>query len=127
MLLTGAPLLPYGSDLFDEVEDPNENIYVYEGRVLSASGDPIANAVLDVWHSDDHGFYDVQSDFRTSSSHLGFRGKFMTNEKGEWKFHTLPVKSYMLPRDGPVVSILLLLSYLISSHYMFHRANYGIV
>jgi len=102
--LLDSPLLPYGSDLFDELDTPEETMVIYEGRVLDPSGTPIASAVLDVWHSDDHGFYDIQTEFRKNSSHLGFRGKFQTNELGEWKFRTLPVQSYMLPRDGPVVS-----------------------
>ncbi len=30
------------------------------GSVSGVGGDPIPNAIVDVWHSDAHGFYDVQ-------------------------------------------------------------------
>ncbi len=72
---------------------------------MSSDGTPIQGAVLDVWHSDDFGFYDLQKqNFRKIASHIGFRAKFVTDENGHWSFKSLPVKSYPLPTDGPAVS-----------------------
>ena len=31
-----------------------------EGTIRSVDGTPVANAIVDVWHSDAEGFYDVQ-------------------------------------------------------------------
>lgn len=72
------------------------------GHILDCNRVPICGAVLDVWHSDDNGYYDLQNDFTATESSLGFRAKFMTDEAGRWSLRTLPVKSYTLPLDGPV-------------------------
>jgi hydroxyquinol 1,2-dioxygenase len=102
-IYTDSPVLPNGADLFDSKSSSDQPIYIFHGRVLSSDGHPIPGAVLDVWHSDDHGYYDVQRQFLAERSHIGFRGKFISAEDGSWCFRTLPVKSYMLPLDGPVV------------------------
>lgn len=98
-------VLPNGSNLYDRKSSADEKVFTYSGRVLSSDGNPIQGAVLDVWHSDDFGYYDLQkTNFRKASSHLGFRAKFVTDADGKWSFKTLPVKSYPLPTDGPAVS-----------------------
>lgn len=44
----------------------------------------------------------LQPEFHRDRSHLGFRCKLLTDAQGSWSFKTLPVKSYLLPQDGPV-------------------------
>jgi hypothetical protein len=53
----GAPDLPLGSDLAEGVT--GEPAF-YSGRVLSADGRAIENALLDIWSGDGEGNYDMQ-------------------------------------------------------------------
>ena len=69
----------------------------FSGRVLDVAGAPIAGAVLDVWHVDGDGFYDVQ---RPGASYA--RGRFTTGPDGRYSFRTVKPVSYSIPTDGPV-------------------------
>jgi protocatechuate 3,4-dioxygenase beta subunit len=73
------------------------------GRVLSPSGAPLANALLDVWQSDAEGFYDLQ---KMDAAHMDLRGRFRTNEEGEYYFRTIRPSFYPIPDDGPVGKML---------------------
>jgi hydroxyquinol 1,2-dioxygenase len=53
----GAPELPCGSNLTEGVE--GEPAF-YSGRVLSESGRPLENALLDIWSGNGEGNYDMQ-------------------------------------------------------------------
>ena len=52
-----APELPLGADISGKMT--GRPLYV-EGSVRSIEGEPLAGAIVDTWHSDDDGFYDVQ-------------------------------------------------------------------
>lgn len=69
------------------------------GRVLDVDGRPLAGAELDVWQTDDEGFYDVQ---RPDRGEMRLRGKFRTDGEGRWWFRTIRPVSYPIPTDGPV-------------------------
>jgi protocatechuate 3,4-dioxygenase beta subunit len=51
------------------------------GRVLTRSCRPIAGALVDLWHADDHGQYDNKG-FR-------LRGHLFTDAEGRYAFHTI--------------------------------------
>ncbi len=68
----GAPDLPRGSDL--AVGVTGEPAF-YSGRVLSASGQPLANALLDIWSGDGNGDYDMQIPGETA---MRARGRIST-------------------------------------------------
>ncbi len=55
--VVGAPEPPHGADISAGL--PGEKLLV-EGTVVSASGDPVSGAVVEVWSADQDGFYDVQ-------------------------------------------------------------------
>jgi hydroxyquinol 1,2-dioxygenase len=61
--VSDPPEVAHGSDLSAGI--PGEPLFV-EGCVTTASGRPIAGAVVDIWHSDSEGFYDVQTSRETS-------------------------------------------------------------
>jgi hydroxyquinol 1,2-dioxygenase len=70
------------------------------GVVTSASGGPLAGAAIDVWHADEHGFYDLQKlDERPG---YGGRGRFQTDAAGRFNFWTARPSAYPIPDDGPV-------------------------
>ena len=74
------------------------------GRVRDTGGNPVAGAVVDVWHADDQGFYDAQKDqlYERDSG----RGWFKTDEDGCFRFWTTRPSSYPIPADGPVGKML---------------------
>jgi hydroxyquinol 1,2-dioxygenase len=77
---------------------------VVRGRVLSASGQPLPGATIDVWQANEQGFYDVQ---QPSVQPLGNgRGLFTTDSDGAFWFKTIVPSHYPIPYDGPVGELL---------------------
>ncbi len=76
---------------------------VVEGKVLDSQGLPISNATVDVWQSDDIGYYDVQD---PNQPEMNLRGVFKTNDAGEFWFRTIKPAAYPVPTDGPVGELL---------------------
>lgn len=95
------PEYPLGADIRGTLAgDP---LYAH-GRVTSADGKPIANAIVDVWHSDKDGYYDVQNLETTGG--LAGRARFRTDENGHYRFWTIKPAAYPIPYDGPVGDML---------------------
>jgi protocatechuate 3,4-dioxygenase beta subunit len=76
---------------------------VVSGRVLDFNGRPVSSATLDVWQSDDIGYYDIQDKNQPA---MNLRGVFTTNEAGEFWFRTIKPAAYPIPTDGPVGELL---------------------
>lgn len=74
------------------------------GRVKDTDGSPIAGALVDVWHADDDGFYDVQID-RLEGRDAG-RGLFRSDDQGRFFLWTVNPSAYPIPNDGPVGKML---------------------
>ncbi|WP_200921944.1 dioxygenase family protein [Novosphingobium sp. Leaf2] len=83
--LTGTPLLITGS-------------------VRSASGKPLPDAIVDIWHCDADGFYDLQGPAGITS--LSGRGRFCTQADGSFHLWTIRPTAYPIPTDGPVGEML---------------------
>jgi hydroxyquinol 1,2-dioxygenase len=98
--VVSAPEMPLGSDVSGGLR--GEPLYV-EGNVSSSDSRPIANAVVDTWHSDDEGFYDVQ---RPQLSAPALRGRFRTDAGGHFHFWSIVPRFYPIPDDGPVGEML---------------------
>lgn len=95
-----APDLPLGSDISGEMKgDP---LFV-SGTVARADGSPIAGATIDVWHSDDDGYYDVQI---AGQDETAMRARFRSDEAGRFHFWTIKPAAYPIPADGPVGDML---------------------
>jgi len=92
----GAPTEEMGADL--RRDGKGEPSFV-SGRVTNEDGEPIEGAVLDVWSTNDEGFYDVQQD---EQPEMNLRGKFVTGADGTYSFVTTKPVSYPIPDDGPV-------------------------
>ena len=92
----GAPELPLGSDLAQGVKgEPT----FYSGRVLSVDGQPIGNALLDIWSGDGEGNYDMQIPEETG---MKARGRIRTDAAGRYWFRSIRPTFYPVPTDGPV-------------------------
>ena len=69
------------------------------GCVRGLDGNVVAGAKLDVWQSDDEGYYDVQ---RTDlTCHQG-RARLRTDAEGRFRFRSILAVPYPIPHDGPV-------------------------
>jgi protocatechuate 3,4-dioxygenase beta subunit len=77
---------------------------VVEGRVLDGQGRPVAGATLDVWQTNEDGFYDVQQ--KGLQPEYNLRGRFTTDAKGCYDFVTVKPRDYPIPDDGPVGKLL---------------------
>lgn len=66
------------------------------GRILTASGEPVRNATVEIWQVDHHGVYlhtgSAKSDKR-DSNFQGF-GRFVTGSTGEYLFRTIKPVAY---------------------------------
>lgn len=90
-----------GDDIHGNMK--GEKCYV-SGTLKSSDGTPIANAQMDVWHSDDDGFYDVQQ-LEKLGGPAG-RGRFRTDKDGKFWFWSIKPTCYPVPTDGPVGEML---------------------
>lgn len=77
---------------------------VVRGRVLDTDGDPIPRATVDVWMTNEDGFYDVQQ--KGVQPDMNLRGVFTADEKGEYWFRSAKPRYYPIPGDGPVGAML---------------------
>ncbi|MCC8953532.1 intradiol ring-cleavage dioxygenase [Bradyrhizobium sp. Pear77] len=77
---------------------------IVTGTVNAPDGTPIKGAVVDVWHSDGDGYYDVQQLEETGS--LAMRARFSTNGDGRFSFWSIKPAAYPIPHDGPVGAML---------------------
>ncbi|PNU06413.1 intradiol ring-cleavage dioxygenase [Novosphingobium guangzhouense] len=74
------------------------------GRVSDIEGNPIAGATLDVWQTNDDGFYDVQQ--KGVQPDYNLRGLFTSEADGRYWFQTVKPRFYPIPYDGPVGKLL---------------------
>ena len=92
-----APSAEQGADI--DPGDKGGGAPLYVDVVITDPGSkPIAGATVDVWHSDDEGFYDVQRD----ANDLARRARFVTDGEGRLHFRTTTPAAYPIPHDGPV-------------------------
>jgi protocatechuate 3,4-dioxygenase beta subunit len=74
------------------------------GRVTGPEGEPLAGASVDVWQTNEDGFYDVQQPDIQPPGNL--RGLFTTDEQGRFWFRSVVPRFYPIPDDGPVGQLL---------------------
>lgn len=73
-----------------------------EGTVSGLARGPLGGVRIDVWESDEDGFYDVQyGDDRSAG-----RGHLFTDRDGSYRFWCVRPAPYPIPFDGPVGQLL---------------------
>lgn len=96
-----APLRQMGDNI--NLDGKGEPLFM-SGHVLDASGAPVAGAILDIWHSNAEGFYDVQQPGVQPDFNL--RGRFTTGADGRYWFRSIRPEYYPIPYDGTVGKML---------------------
>ena len=76
---------------------------VMSGRVTDPEGQPVADALIEVWQTAPNQLYDVQ-DKDQPQGHL--RASFRTSIAGTYRFRTIMPVSYPIPDDGPAGQLL---------------------
>ena len=76
---------------------------VMSGRVTDPEGQPVADALIEVWQTAPNQLYDVQ-DRDQPQGHL--RASFRTSIAGTYRFQTIMPVSYPIPDDGPAGQLL---------------------
>jgi protocatechuate 3,4-dioxygenase beta subunit len=64
------------------------------GRVLSLSGEPIKDAVVEIWQCDSKGVYIAQGENRRRDTNFQGFGQFSTDAKGNYRFRTIKPVPY---------------------------------
>jgi maleylacetate reductase len=96
----GPPERPHGFDIADGL--PGAPLWS-DVQVLDTHGSPVADAVVDVWQSNEDGFYDVQLPDLDGPV---LRARFRTDGEGRLRFWTVLPAAYPIPADGPVGAML---------------------
>jgi hydroxyquinol 1,2-dioxygenase len=95
----GAKDYPNGADIANGAK--GEPCLV-RGTIRSSQGEPIGDAVVDVWQADADGYYDVQY----SAAERRARGVFRSDANGRFWFWSILANKYPIPHDGPVGELL---------------------
>ena len=116
-----TPTRDFGSTITFDTPKDGQVAFVH-GTVSDAkSGKPLSNATVDVWQASTNGkpiaseseptcivltglgLYEQQDEKQVEHN---LRGKFLTNEKGEYAFYCLRPTPYPVPSDGPAGRLL---------------------
>ena len=98
--IPGAPELAVGGDL---KKDNEGGTVIFQGRVLSNDGAPVAGAELEIWQTSENGLYSNQDETKPE---FNLRGHMAVGENGIYRFTTVRPAPYSVPDDGPVGELL---------------------
>lgn len=96
-----APEKQLGDDISGGMEG---EAMIVSGSVSTVDGQPLVGAVVDVWHSDNDGYYDVQQ--LNKSDDFAMRARFHADQNGRFHFWSIKPAAYPIPHDGPVGEML---------------------
>lgn len=96
----GAPHYEHGADVANGAAGEP---CIVRGTIRGIGGEPVPDAVVNVWQADAEGNYDVQY---AELAHPQGRGVLRTGPAGEFNFRTTLAAPYPIPHDGPVGDLL---------------------
>jgi protocatechuate 3,4-dioxygenase beta subunit len=91
----GAPELALGDSVIRNPSVPEITVY---GQVTDNQGNPVPNALVQVWQTSEHGLYDLQIQ---AGDTMDMRGNFRCDDQGRYHFRTVRPLGYSIPMDGP--------------------------
>jgi len=96
----GAPHHALGSDIANGARGIP---CLVRGTVRGIDGEPVPDAELDVWQSDEDGLYDVQ---HAELDQAQARAILNADDQGHYHFRSILAVPYAIPHDGPVGELL---------------------
>ncbi|MEV7990896.1 maleylacetate reductase and hydroxyquinol 1,2-dioxygenase domain-containing protein [Streptomyces sp. NPDC086077] len=96
----GPPEAEHGSDISGGL--PGTPLWV-DVRITDTAGAPVKDAVVDVWQSNEDGFYDVQLPELDGPV---LRARLRSDAEGRLTFWSILPSEYPIPQDGPVGQML---------------------
>jgi len=86
------------------VRSPTAGVPIFVNAwVRDPSGNPVADAEVDVWHASNEGFYENQD---PAQADMNLRGKLTTDAQGHVAFRSIKPRGYPIPVSGPVGELL---------------------
>ena len=95
--IEGAPHYPLGADISNGAR--GEPCFV-SGRVTSTDGTPLAGVTVDVWQSDEDGYYDVQRPPTAPGEHVHRARAQLTTDSDTDQFGQLPLGRFDHQKAG---------------------------
>ncbi len=95
------PVLDSGAEIYTP-DTPGDRMTVHV-RVMNLQKQAIPGALVDVWQASPTGLYENQDEHQAD---MNLRGRFITNQKGEFVYRTVKPAGYPIPVDGPVGTLL---------------------
>jgi len=88
------------------IQDKHEGSVTYMHGIIRdlSTQKPLPGVVFDIWQASSNGKYDFQDPDNQTDNNL--RGKFKTDENGEYRLYCLRPTAYSLPTDGPSFQLL---------------------
>ena len=104
------PALPKGASIIQKHFD-NEETALYKGVIKDADGNPLSGVTIDVWEDAPNGIYE---NLDPDQPEYNLRGRFETDEKGEYEFIAVRPVPYPIPDNETAGELL---------RYMGHHPN----
>jgi catechol 1,2-dioxygenase len=105
LYVAGAPIAE-GEVRMDDGSEPDATVMFLEGVVRDTQGQPVAGAVVDLWHANTKGNY---SYFDKSQSDYNLRRRIVTDAEGHYRARSIVPSGYGCSPDGPTQECLNLL------------------
>lgn len=101
LYIAGAPLSK-GETRLDDGSEQGE-VLIMHGQVRDVHGQPVAGAIVDVWHANTKGGY---SFFDPSQSKFNLRRRIETDAEGRYRFRSILPSGYACPPNGVTQALL---------------------
>ncbi|MEE1924611.1 catechol 1,2-dioxygenase [Pseudomonas sp. 148P] len=98
LYVAGAPLAEGETRMDDGSEEGIATLMFLDGQVLDPQGQPIAGAIVDLWHANTKGTY---SFFDQSQSEYNLRRRIVTDAEGRYRARSIVPSGYGCDPQGP--------------------------
>lgn len=98
LYVAGAPIAQGETRMDDGSEEGVATLMFLEGQVLDPQGNPVAGAIVDLWHANTQGTY---SFFDQSQSEYNLRRRIVTDAEGRYRARSIVPSGYGCDPQGP--------------------------
>ncbi|PJE29433.1 Hydroxyquinol 1,2-dioxygenase [Pseudooceanicola marinus] len=96
------PVLPKGASIIQKDFEGQETVRV-SGTIYDTEGNPVPGVTMDVWEDAPNGLYEQQD---PDQPDFNLRGRFETDENGQYEFVAIRPVPYPIPYDGAAGELL---------------------